>query len=128
VKRLDAKGCRPDVRYKWGTRLFVCCLFVLSDGVIDGRRTVPKGWFEKAGTAHRIGGKSVDYGYLWWPRPAEEPLHAGALEARGIFGQHLYINPSEKLVIVVLSARPKPTGSTVLDDAAFFAAVARTLN
>ena len=103
-------------------------LFVLSDGVIDRRRTVPKGWFEEAGKAHRIGGKSVDYGYLWWPMPAEEPLHAGAFEARGIFGQHLYINPSEKLVIVVLSARPKPTGSTVLDDAAFFAAVARTLH
>ena len=51
----------------------------------------------------------------------------GAFEARGIFGQHIYINPHEKLVIVVLSARPKPTGATVLDDAAFFAAVARSL-
>ena len=35
-------------------------LFVLSDGVIDGRRIVPKGWFEQAGAAHQIGGKSVD--------------------------------------------------------------------
>ncbi len=103
-------------------------LFVLSDGVIDGRRTVPKGWFQEAGTAHRIGGKSVDYGYLWWPMPGGDPVHAGAFEALGIFGQHLYINASERLVIVVLSARPKPTGSTVLDDAAFFAAIARTLH
>jgi CubicO group peptidase (beta-lactamase class C family) len=103
-------------------------LFVLSDGVSDGRRTVPKGWFQEAGTAHRIGGKSVDYGYLWWPMPEGDPIHTEAFEARGIFGQHLYINRSEGLVIVVLSARPKPTGSTVLDDAAFFAAVARTLH
>jgi CubicO group peptidase (beta-lactamase class C family) len=103
-------------------------LFVLSDGLIDGRRIVPNGWFQEAGTAHRIGGKSADYGYLWWPMPGGDPVHAGAFEARGIFGQHLYINPSERLVIVVLSARPKPTGSTVLDDAAFFAAVARTLH
>jgi CubicO group peptidase (beta-lactamase class C family) len=103
-------------------------LFVLSDGVIDGRRTVPEGWFQQAGRGHRIGDKSVDYGYLWWPLPAGDSIHAGAFEARGIFGQHLYINPSERLVIVVLSARPKPTGSTVLDDAAFFAAVARTLH
>jgi CubicO group peptidase (beta-lactamase class C family) len=102
-------------------------LFVLSDGVIDGRRTVPEGWFQEAGATHRIGGKFVDYGYLWWPMPAGDSVHAGAFEARGIFGQHLYINPSERLVIVVLSARSKPTGATVLDDAAFFAAVARTL-
>jgi len=102
-------------------------LFVLSDGVIAGRRMVPKGWFQEAGRPHSIGGKSVDYGDLWWPMPPGDPIHAGAFEARGIFGQHLYINPSQKLVIVVLSARPKPTGSTVLDDTAFFAAVARAL-
>lgn len=102
-------------------------LFVLSDGVINGRRIVPPGWFERAGRAQEIGGKTVDYGYLWWPMPKGDPIHAGAFEARGIFGQHLYINPSQKLVIVELSARPKPTASTVLDDSAFFAAVARAL-
>ena len=102
-------------------------LFVQQDGMIDGKRIVPEGWFRKAGSAHVIGGKSVDYGYLWWPMPAGDPVHQGAFEARGIFGQHLYINPNEKLVIVVLSARPKPTGATVLDDAEFFAAVARSL-
>jgi CubicO group peptidase (beta-lactamase class C family) len=102
-------------------------MFVLADGVIDGRRIVPQGWFKQAGSAQQIGGKTVDYGYLWWPMPKGDPIHAGAFEARGIFGQHLYINPTEKLVIAVLSARPKPTGSTVVDDAAFFAAAARTL-
>jgi hypothetical protein len=39
----------------------------------------------------------------------------------------MYINRRENLVIVVLSARPKPTGSTVIDDPAFFAAVAKAL-
>jgi hypothetical protein len=102
-------------------------LFVQQDGVIDGQRLVPEGWFREAGSAHVIGGKSVDYGYLWWPMRAGDAIHQGAFEARGIFGQHIYINPKEKLVIVVLSARPKPTGATVLDDAAFFAAVARLL-
>ena len=102
-------------------------LFVQQDGVIDGKRIVPEGWFREAGSAHTIGDKSVDYGYLWWPIPAGDPVHRGAFEARGIFGQHLYINPREKLVIVVLSARPKPTGATVLDDAAFFAAAVRFL-
>ena len=55
-------------------------------------------------------------------------MHRGAYEARGIFGQHLYINPRQKLVIVVLSARPKPDSAfSPIDDPAFFAAVARAL-
>jgi CubicO group peptidase (beta-lactamase class C family) len=103
-------------------------LLVLSGGVVDGRHNLPEGWFEDAGSSHRIGGKLIDYGYLWWPMASGDPIHRDAFEARGIFGQHLYINSRERLVIVLLSARPKPTGSTVLDDSAFFAAVARTLH
>ena len=103
-------------------------LFVQQDGILDGQRILPEGWFREAGSAHVFGGKSVDYGYLWWPMPAGgDPVHAGAFQAQGIYGQHIYINPNQKLVIVVLSARSKPTGATVLNDAAFFAAVARSL-
>ncbi len=103
-------------------------LFVQQDGVINGKRIVPEGWFREAGSAHVIGGKSVDYGYFWWPIPAGDPIHQGAFQAIGIFGQHMYINPREKLVIVVLSARPKPDSSAhILSDEAFFAAAARAL-
>jgi CubicO group peptidase (beta-lactamase class C family) len=103
-------------------------LLVQRDGVIDRQRIVPAGWFQEAGRAQEIGGKSVDYGYLWWPVPAGDPIHRGAFEARGIFGQHMYINQREKLVIVVLSARPKPESAlSVLDDLPFFAAVAKAL-
>ena len=103
-------------------------VFVQQDGIIEGQRIVPEGWFREAGSAHVIGSKSVDYGYLWWPMPAgEDSIHQGAFQALGIYGQHIYVNPREKLVIVVLSARSKPTGATVVDDAAFFAAAARLL-
>jgi CubicO group peptidase (beta-lactamase class C family) len=102
-------------------------LLVQDDGVLNGKRIVPEDWFKDAGSPKVIGGKTVDYGYLWWPLPKSEPLHRSAFQAIGIFGQHLYINPEKKLVIVVLSARPKPTGSTVVDDTAFFAAVAKAL-
>jgi CubicO group peptidase (beta-lactamase class C family) len=106
--------------------------FVLDDGVVqkDGHaeRIVPEGWFAEAGKAHTIGGKHVDYGYLWWPMEAGDPIHRDAFEAVGIFGQHIYISPREKLVIVVLSARPKPNADhSPVDDSAFFAAVARSL-
>jgi CubicO group peptidase (beta-lactamase class C family) len=102
-------------------------LLVQADGVIDGKRMVPEGWFEEAGSAKEIGGKTVEYGYLWWTYPKGEGLHDGAFQARGIFGQQLYINRKEKVVIVVLSARPKPTGSTVVEDPAFFGAVVKSL-
>ena len=103
-------------------------LFVQQGGSIDGQRVVPEGWFADAGSPHVIGGKSVDYGYLWWPLPKGDAIHEGAFQAIGIFGQHMYINPREKLVIVVLSARPKPeTARAPVNDAAFFAAVARAL-
>jgi CubicO group peptidase (beta-lactamase class C family) len=102
-------------------------LLVLADGVIDGKRTVPQGWFDEAGSAKEIGGKTVEYGYLWWTYPKGDTVHDGAFQARGAFGQHLYINRKEKVVIVVLSARPKPTGATVVDDPAFFGAVVKAL-
>ena len=103
--------------------------FVLADGVVDGKRVVPEGWFAEAGRAHEIGGKMVDYGYLWWPIPGGDPIQQGAFEARGIFGQHLYLNPKEGLAIVVLSARPKPDAvRRSISDTDFFAAVAETLH
>jgi len=103
-------------------------LLVQADGVIDGKRVVPPGWFDEAGSGKEIGGKHVEYGYLWWTFPKNDAVHGGAFQAEGIFGQHMYINRKEKVVIVVLSARPKPTGSTVVDDAAFFAAVVKALH
>jgi CubicO group peptidase (beta-lactamase class C family) len=102
--------------------------FVLEDGVANGKRMVPEEWFQEAGKPHVIGGKLVDYGYLWWPIPAGDPVQKEAFQAIGIFGQHLYISPRENLVIAVLSARPKPDAvKSPVSDVAFFAAVARAL-
>ena len=103
-------------------------LLVQADGIMDGKRVVPPGWFDEAGTGKVVGGKQVDYGYLWWTFPKSESVHDGAFQAVGIFGQHMYINRKEKLVIVVLSARSKPTGATVVDDDAFFSAVVKALH
>ena len=105
-------------------------LFAAENGRLNGRSIVPDGWFNQAGVPHRIGGKTVDYGFMWWIPPQTDPLHAGAFEAQGIFGQFTYVNPRERLVIVVLSARSKPVGDTqiTLDDDAFFSAVAAALH
>lgn len=103
-------------------------LFVQEDGIINGNQIVPEGWFKQAGSPKFIGKKQIDYGYLWWTFPKEETIHNGAFQAKGICGQHIYINRKEKVVIVVLSARPKPVAITAINDGAFFAAVVKALH
>jgi CubicO group peptidase (beta-lactamase class C family) len=103
-------------------------LIAADKGRVNGHPIVPEGWFGEAGVPHKIGGKSVDYGYMWWIPPQSIPVHVGAFEAVGIFGQHMYVNSREGLVIVVLSARSKPEPEFELDDDAFFSAVATALH
>jgi CubicO group peptidase (beta-lactamase class C family) len=105
-------------------------LIAASGGLVAGKRIVPDGWFDEAGSPHMIGGKQVGYGYMWWIPDQSDPINQGAFNATGIFGQYIYVNPREHLVIVALSARSKPSGRqrAELDDFAFFAAVARALH
>jgi CubicO group peptidase (beta-lactamase class C family) len=103
-------------------------LFVSNGGKVQGKDVVPSGWFSDAGSSKQVGGKPVDYGYMWWTYgPTADPIHKGAFQAEGIFGQFLYINPRERVVVVVWSARPKPTGTNTIDDADFFAGVVEAL-
>jgi CubicO group peptidase (beta-lactamase class C family) len=103
-------------------------LFVLNGGKAGKEQVVPEGWFAEAGKSHMIGGKPVDYGYMWWTYgPDAGPVHQGAFEARGIFGQHIYLNPREHVVIVVWSSRPKPSGPGTISDNDFFGGVVTAL-
>jgi CubicO group peptidase (beta-lactamase class C family) len=103
--------------------------FVIRGGKAGGEQVVPAGWFPDAGLPKRVGGRLTDYGYMWWSfGPSAGPIHQDAFEAIGIFGQFIYINPRHNVVIVVWSARPKPTGSGVFDDQDFFAAVVTALD
>ena len=103
-------------------------LFLEGDGKAGGEHILPDGWAAEAGSAKVVGGKSVDYGYMLWPIPDRRgTIHEGAFEAVGIFGQHVYVNPGEHVVVVVWGALPKPTGKAVIEDADFFAAVCQAL-
>lgn len=103
-------------------------VFLLESGKAGGEQIVPDGWVKEAGSPKIVDGKAVDYGYLFWPIPkGSGSIHEGAFAARGIFGQHMYINPKEQVVVVVWSALPKPTGKATVRDDDFFAAVARAL-
>lgn len=102
--------------------------FFLNGGVVNGRSILPEGWTTEAGASRTIGGKRVDYGYMWWGVPGRDGLFTDrAYSARGIFGQYIYINPALQLVIVTLSARAKPRFSEVILDNDFFNAAANAV-
>lgn len=103
-------------------------LFLLGGGWIGGSRILPDGWVAQATRPHLIGGQEVPYGYMFWPIPDPPGAPAaGAFEARGIFGQHIYVNPAEQVVIAVSSALPKPVDKASIKDHDFFAAVVHAL-
>jgi CubicO group peptidase (beta-lactamase class C family) len=103
-------------------------LFLLNGGVAGGEEILPEGWIEEASSPKMVGGAHIDYGYMLWPvADSEGTTHESAYEAIGIFGQKVYVNPREKVVIAIWSARPKPTGKTPVDDEDFYAAVCEAL-
>lgn len=103
-------------------------LFMMEDGIIDGVRVFPEGWRHEATSARFIGGKQLNYGYMWWAVPDNTGSFAdGAFSARGIFGQFMYINPAQRVVAVVWSARSKPKGTEIIIDNDFFNASVEAL-
>jgi len=106
-------------------------LFFLNGGVAGGEQVLPKGWMQEAGSPKVLkGGKKLMYGYFWWPAWSTDatPDAGGAFSGIGIFGQYLYINPKEHVVIAEWSARSKPGGMEIIDDMDFFAAATAALH
>jgi CubicO group peptidase (beta-lactamase class C family) len=112
----DAEWMIDDVGHEQGG----CCLamtlrdlgrfgqFILDGARIGGTSIVPDTWLAEA-TRNQIGtlAGGAGYGYQWWPRDD------GTFEGRGIFGQTLHIDPKRRLVIVIDSAAPQPTGRAI---------------
>ncbi len=109
--------------------------FVLADGVVGGKRILPEGWIAEStavnpGSIHAPGKlpgfEPLGYGYQWWTFPV--PTGRRVFGALGIFGQQIYIDVDQQLVIVLHSAWPEPVhDSSRLESYVFFQAVARAL-
>ena len=107
-----------------GTEISGCCiqaatrdyarygLFMLDGAKIDGTSIVPEGWVEAA-TSDQIG-SGVDrrdgYGYQWWI------YEDGTYEAGGIFGQGIYIDSINNLVIANNSSWTSALGYEEFDE------------
>jgi len=87
---------------------------VLEDGqAFNGRRVLPPGWRDLAGRpdcaatdfGRAMPGSPGGFGYHWWASPhLPGGVSNGAFSARGGYGQFLYINPPEHLVVAIQSA------------------------
>ncbi len=97
---------------------------ILADGRIHGRSILPAGWVQAA--THKqveTGEPGGGYGYQWWTRDD------GTVDARGIFGQGIHIDPKRKLVIVVSSAWEHATDrKQAADRSALYAAIGKAVD
>ena len=82
--------------------------FIMDEGKINGRSTVPDNWVEDATSVQTSIDASRGYGYLWWT------FQSGIYGAEGIFGQHMRFFPEQDILIVTLSNWPSAGGSDEL--------------
>lgn len=102
--------------------------FVLNDGVAAGESILPNGWMREATSPLLLtDGKPLAYGYLWWLGPTQASMRDRAFSAIGIGGQHIYINPAARVVIVIWAAQAGPSTAPQIDDWVFFDAVVEAL-
>ena len=112
-------------------------LLMLDDGEgFNGRRVLPPGWRDLAGrpdcSATAFGrltpGDPSGYGYHWWATPPVPGVHDGVFSANGAYGQVIYVNPGEQVVVAIQSAlRQSHDSDAGLETVALLRAAVRAL-
>jgi CubicO group peptidase (beta-lactamase class C family) len=78
-------------------------LMMMNGGTLGDTQVVNADWIKQATTPFHYTGTNESYGYQWWlPKDNKD-----VFEAIGVYGQMIYINPKEHVVIVTMSAWPK---------------------
>ena len=83
----------------------------LNEGNYNGQQILPKHWvrdsldiraeYSKPG-ANNDGYNAIGYGYQWWVPEGEQ----GEFMAIGVYGQFIYVNPTNRVIIVKVNADP----------------------
>lgn len=85
-------------------------LFILEKGEINGVSVFPEDWLAHATTKQTgIGKEGKGYGYQWWT------FDDGSFTARGIFGQTIFIDPNNQLVVAFNGNWPTASDSNLND-------------
>ena len=99
--------------------------FVLSGGKAGNQQVLPQGWMSFASTTTGTDPAYGDFASMWWPAWTDASKADKAFTAAGIFGQFIYLNPNQNVVIVVWQAQTKATGGEVIDDMVAFDAITK---
>ncbi len=81
----------------------------LNNGQWDGRAIVPANWVASSTASHANKGDKKEYGYMWWIDP-QGKWYA----ALGLGGQHVFVYPTEKMVIVFTADLPGSNDADLL--------------
>ena len=91
-------------------------LMMQAGGAANGHHIVPSDWV--AESTRTTGGPGPGYGYQWWTFPGTQ-----AFQALGLQGQHVYVDPATRTVVVKLSYDPPELMNDEAEESAqFFAA------
>ncbi|REL27101.1 class C beta-lactamase-related serine hydrolase [Thalassotalea euphylliae] len=69
--------------------------FVLNGAQVNGTSIVPENWFAKAASNQVELDEGEGYGFQWWTSAK------GHFEGKGIYGQGLFVDPENQLVVAV---------------------------
>jgi len=76
----------------------------LHGGVWNDKRIFSEQWYERSIRRDTTEGSSFNYNYCWHMGLKEY----GDFMAIGLYKQHIYVNPTKELIIVLLNDREKP--------------------
>jgi CubicO group peptidase (beta-lactamase class C family) len=83
----------------------------LHNGTWDGREIVPSSWVLASSTGQVIVDSVTEYGYQWWVHPG-----INAYAAHGYLNQHIYVIPSQDMVVVFTAASSSFDTMQLLED------------
>src|SRR5262245_33538550 len=89
-------------------------LLYLDEGVWEGRQVLPAAWVRDSLQPHLAATDGAQYGFNWWVRTATGGVNIG--EAWGARGQHVFVVPARRLVVVVTARDERiDAGRQILD-------------
>jgi CubicO group peptidase (beta-lactamase class C family) len=117
VFEVDASGTRVGSSYLYATARDYARFGLLfeNDGVFNGERILPEGWVKYSASA--ASASNGRYGSFFWVNKGKSlpsvPEDMFACDGRD--GQHIYIMPTQKLIVVILGYSPTSKGGMDTD-------------